>query len=226
MEQIVREALATSNLGAIVHLGDMWHAKPSDDDLETVAGFLQRMADHAPIVLLLGNHGQAGYSLLMRRLKANWPIIVIDSPQVVTVQMATGETLRIAAIPYPQKSVLVAAGVAAGDIKREAEHALDIICMDLAADLQAGTGPAMAIGHATIAGATTGVGQPMGIEHDIAITAPMMARFGTVPIVFGHVHLGQELYGAIYAGSIAVNDWGETESKRYIVVEFQKEITS
>ena len=223
MEQIVREGLAMPNLGAFLHLGDMWHARPNDDDLETVAGFVQRMADAAPTVLLLGNHGAAGYTQLLRRLKAKWPIIVIETPQVVMVQTATGETLRIAAIPYPQKSQLVAAGVAPSDIKREAERALDTICMQLAAELQATSGPAMLIGHATIAGATTSIGQPMGIEHDIAVTAPMLARFGNVPIVFGHVHLGQELYGAIYAGSIAANDWGETSPRRHVVVEFSQD---
>src|SRR3990167_6737564 len=223
MEQVVREGLALSQLGAWIHLGDIWHAKPTDDDLEAVAEFFQRMAERAPVVALLGNHGAAGYSLLMRRLKARYPITVVDAPQVIAVPLASGGTLSLAAIPYPQKGVLVAQGVAPGDIKPTAEQALDIICMDLAAQLQQATGPKMLIGHATIAGATASTGQPMGIEHDIAVTASMLARFGDTPKIFGHIHKAQTLHGATYAGSTSATDYGETEAKRYLVVEFDGE---
>lgn len=208
------------NLGAVVHLGDVWHAKPSEDDLEAVAEFFQRIAERAPLIALLGNHGAAGYSLLMRRLKARYAITVVDGPQVLAVPLATGSTLSLAAIPYPQKGVLVAQGVAPGDIKPTAEQALDIICMDLAAQLQQASGQKMLIGHATITGAIASSGQPMGIEHEVTITAAMLARFGAIPKVFGHIHKPQALHGAIYAGSTSATDYGETEAKRYLVVEF------
>jgi DNA repair exonuclease SbcCD nuclease subunit len=127
----------------------------------------------------------------------------------------------VACLPYPNKGQLVAAGVPPSDIGREAAAALDVICMDLAAQLQQFTGAKLLIGHATIAGATASTGQPLGLEHDIAMTATMLARFGpNVPLIFGHIHKPHTIYGTYYAGSISANDWGETEEKRYIVLDY------
>src|SRR3990172_3700018 len=53
MAQVVRKGLALPQLGAWIHLGDIWHAKPTDDDLEAVAEFFQRMAERAPVIALL-----------------------------------------------------------------------------------------------------------------------------------------------------------------------------
>ena len=226
MEQIVGEGLQLPDLGAWIHLGDIWHAKPTDKDLEVVADFFQRMAERAPVLALIGNHGAVGYSLLMRRLKAKWPIVVVDTPQVLHVDTAVGGTLHLAALPYPQKGQLVATGVAPGEIGRAAGVALDAICLCLAEELRHCEGPKLLIGHATIAGATASTGQPLGIEHDIAVSATMLARFGPdVVKVFGHIHKPHEVHGAHYAGSISANDWGETEHKRYVVVQYDGQTT-
>lgn len=210
-------------VAAHIQLGDLWDGRVSDEDLATAADLVQRMAEQAPTVLLIGNHGRVGYSLLLRRLRAKWPIIVVDAPQVLHVETATGGTLHIAALPYPQKGQLVAAGVAPADIGRAAAEALDVICMGLAEELRQVDGPKLLILHATIVGATASTGQPLGIEHDIAVSAPMLARFGPdVVKVGGHIHEPHICHGVHYAGSIAPSDWGETTPRRYLVVEFQE----
>lgn len=219
-QQILKRELAQP-VSAFVQLGDLFNGRVGDDDLETAAELVQRMADYAPTILLVGNHGRPGYSRLLRRFKSKWPITVADAPQVLHVETATGSTLHIATIPYPNKGQLVAAGVAPGDIGRAAGEALDVICLGLAEELRQCEGPKLLIGHATIAGATASTGQPLGIEHDIAVSAPMLARFGPdVAKVFGHIHEPGEIHGAHYAGSISPSDWGETTPRRYLVVEY------
>lgn len=220
IDQILKQT-ASWPVSAYVQLGDIWEGRVSDEDLVVAADMVQRMATQAPTVLLLGNHALAGYSLLLRRLRAQHPIFVVESPHVLAVPTATGETLHVACIPYPNKGQLVAAGIAPADIGREAAQALDVICISLADELSRAQGPKLLIGHATIAGATASTGQPLGIEGDIAVSAAMLARFGPdVPRIFGHIHKPHVVHGAHYAGSVAAGNWGETEEKRWIVVEY------
>lgn len=229
LDQIIREGSALDDLGAWLWPGDIFHQRSLPEDRNEVAPRIQAMADRAPVVLLYGNHDHPGDLHILGRLRGAFPIIVIDRPQVVDLTLATGAPAAIFGFPYPHKGPLVGAGTEVQQVGNTAEQLLDIIFLDaarrldVARDLGALT---VAIGHATIVGSTSSVGQPMGLERDIAVNANQLARLGDIPKIFGHIHKPQELHGTHYLGSIGRNDWGEVEDKRYLEIAFYDEDTA
>jgi len=47
-----------------------------------------------------------------------------------------------------------------------------------------------------------------------------LARYGDCPKVFGHIHKHQVVSDAVYVGSTCRMDWGETERKGWLLVQF------
>jgi DNA repair exonuclease SbcCD nuclease subunit len=66
----------------------------------------------------------------------------------------------------------------------------------------------------------------MGVHGEIVVTPTHLERLGHVPKIFGHIHKPQDIYSAVYAGSICRMDFGETEEKRYLVVELSQPNTA
>lgn len=223
LDQIIGESLALGELGAWLVLGDVFHERSSIEDRNDVAPRLQRMADTAPVVMIYGNHDRAGDLHILARLRAYYPIHVLATAAVINVDLPSGDQATIFGVPYPHKAALVAAGVEHGLLGDVAAQHLDAIFLGASAALEAAGGIRLMIGHATLAGAVSSVGQPMGLDRDIAVSAALLERLpAEVPKIFGHIHKPQELLGAYYAGSIGRNDWGECEDKRYLVVEYSR----
>lgn len=223
-EQITTAGLAMSDLGAWIWLGDVFNTRSATEDRMLAADLFQRQAAVAPVLVIYGNHCVPRDLHIFAKLQTKYPVIVSAQPEVVRITLATGESAAIATFPYPHKAGLVVSGAAHDQLAILADEAIDAICLGLAAELKAAQDAGaitMLVGHATIAGAVTSVGQPMGLNGDIAITSQHLSRFGAIPKLFGHIHKPQELHGAIYAGSISANDYGETERKRALVVQFE-----
>ena len=222
-DQVIEEGRALPDLGAWLHLGDVFHTRSTPEDRNAVAARFTDMAQIAPVVVIYGNHCSPLDLHVFGRLKARYPVIVIDQPTTLRVALATGGFARMFCLPYPSKAGLVAGGVTVGDVQASASAALDTIFMvgaeELARGRDAGDLPLM-IGHATIANCVTSAGQPMGIHGEIVVTPTHLNRLGNVPKLFGHIHRPQDIYGATYVGSSARLDYAETEEKRYIVVEY------
>lgn len=222
LDQIIAESLDAGALGAWLVLGDVFHERSAIEDRNHVAPRLQRMADVAPVVMIYGNHDRAGDLHILARLKARYPIHVLDAAGVIAVDLPSGDQATVFGFPYPHKAALVSAGVEHGLLGDVAARHLDTLFLAAAAALEAAHGIRIMIGHATLAGSVSSVGQPMGLDRDIAVSGALLERLpAEVPKIFGHIHKPQELLGAYYAGSIGRNDWGEVEDKRYLVVEFE-----
>jgi DNA repair exonuclease SbcCD nuclease subunit len=77
------------------------------EDRNALAGRLARMAACAPVVLCYGNHDLPGDLDVFAKLKSKYPIAVVDTPRVLTIEVATKQGVRTAAIfvlPYPTES--------------------------------------------------------------------------------------------------------------------------
>lgn len=229
LDRIIAEGSAVTDLGAWLWPGDIFHQRSLPEDRNDVAPRIQAMADRAPVVLCYGNHDAPGDLHILGRLRGRFQILVIDRPQVVRVTLATGETAAIFGFPYPHKSGLVAVGTEVQQVGETAAALLDAIFLKAAVDLaeaQERGALTLMIGHATIVGSISSVGQPMGLERDIAVDANLLARLGDIPKIFNHIHKPQQIYGAHYVGSIGRNDWGEVEDKRYLEIAFYDEDTA
>jgi DNA repair exonuclease SbcCD nuclease subunit len=225
-DQIIDAGVQLPDLGAWLHVGDVFHARSTPDDRVAVAERLVRMANSAPVVVIYGNHDSPLDLHVFGKLKAAHPIIVVDQPQTVMLRQPLSDVpLLVACLPYPTKAGLVSDGVAPGEVQDTATTALDAVFMKFGHDLAEARhhgAPVIFLAHATINGSVTSVGQPMGVHGEIVVTATHLNRLGDIPKVFGHIHKAQDLYGATYAGSICRMDYGETEEKRFLVADFTR----
>jgi DNA repair exonuclease SbcCD nuclease subunit len=213
LDQIIDAGLATAGLAAWLWPGDVFHQKSTPEDRNAVASRLQRMAAAAPVLICYGNHDAAGDLEIFERLSATFPIIVAARPDVIEFRTATKITAACFALPYPHRAGLVAEGIAHDDLAAAAELQLDPVFIHAAANLHVAR--ALMIGHVNIGGAVSSVGQPQ-IGRELELSPMLLARLGNIPKAFNHIHRHQEIYGAVYAGSIARMDFGENEPKGFV----------
>jgi len=202
------------NLRAIVHMGDVFHTTSTPEDRLAVADLVQRAADLAPFLEVEGNHGRQKDTNIYARLKSKHEIRVVTSPEIVRLGGVT-----FAVLPYPSKAAMVAAGATREAQVQIAHDAFDLMAMVDAAAWEADSGPKMVVGHLTIRGAVTSVGQPL-VAVELEMDPLTLSRYGDCPKLFGHIHKHQVVSDAVYVGSCCRMDWGEVESKGWCLVEF------
>lgn len=226
LDQIIDEGLALENLGAWLWPGDLFDAKSGIQDRVDLAERLQRMASRAPVVIAVGNHDSPGDLPLFGRLRAAWPIYVIEQPGVVEIELGyPGGTAAIAVLPHPSKGGLIAAGTVAGETLQAGNEALESIVRGLAMQLDDARGRGsipLFIAHLNLAGSIASAGQPQ-VGKELELAPSMLGIFGDCYKGLSHIHEPQTIGGAYYAGSIAPMDWGEVTPRSYIVVEYQRE---
>jgi hypothetical protein len=225
LDQIIGEAETLPHLGGWLWPGDLNHGRMSIEDRNLLAQRLQRMAARGPVVLCYGNHDQPGDLEVFGRLKAGFPIYVIDRPETLRIRLATGENVSVFVLPYPTKAGLTALGVAPADVLDTAAVALDAIFMQAAGELDAARAAGdlvLAMGHVNVGGAIISNGQP-NIGREIELSARHLDRLGDVPKLLNHIHVAQEVAGAWYAGSVCRLSWGEIEAKSYTVALFHND---
>lgn len=202
--------------------GDLNHGRMTIDDRNYLADRLRAAAEHAPVVIVRGNHDIEGDLDVFAKLRAKWPIYVVTTPQVLHLETATAATAAIFCLPYPTEAGLVAAGVAPGDLIQTAHHALEGIFRAAGAELQRARmegDMVLAIGHVNVAGSLTATGQP-NIGHEIEIDDTLLALLGPGYVGLNHIHKGQQIGRAWYPGSFCRLDWGEIDPKRWLLVSY------
>ncbi len=221
LDWILKDAASIPDLAAWLWPGDLYDATSSVEDRVALSHRVVLMADRAPVVIVYGNHDQPLDLAWLRWLgHGRHQVVVVDRPSVVTVRCATGERAAIFAIPYPTRGGLIAAGTPADQVHAAGHAALDAICAQGLADLEAsGCAMQLVIGHANIAGSLSSAGQPQ-IGQEIELAPALLERFKPRYIGFNHIHRAQSILcggaRALYAGSICRQDWGETERKSYV----------
>lgn len=226
LDQIVAES-ATLDADLFLWPGDLFHAKSTSADRIDLAERLQLLADMAPVLICRGNHDGDGELEIFGRLRSTFPIYVVTHPECLRLQCAGGAWATVAILPYPFKAGLVGAGVAHADQVDTAADVMDPIFMKFADDLaraRAEGDLTFFMGHVNIAGSRLSSGQP-NIGREIEIGRPHLDRLGSVLKIVNHIHLPQETGGAIYPGSIAPMNWGETHQCRYLLVELADSFT-
>lgn len=222
LDQLIDQALQLPNLGAWLWPGDLAHQRQAIADELALIARLRRMTNHAPVVIVRGNHDVEGDLDKFASVATSHPIYVVTQPDVLRIRLATMQFASIACLPYPHRAGLVLAGVAVPDTVDAAAEALDAIFMHFAAQLEAMRAKGdltLFIGHANVGGAITSVGQP-NIGREIELSPRHLDRLGPIYKGLNHIHKAQEIHGAHYAGSICRLDWGEIEEKRWLEIEY------
>ena len=167
-------------------------------------GAVRRMAEHAPVVVVRGNHDHLEDFEGLAAIGGLHPVHVCTTPRVLLLQTHAG-LLDVYAMPYPEKGWLLA-GLGALSVE-QAAHEVEA---RLSALLRAWGGqirmrshvPAIFAAHVMIRGATTGAGVVLS-GNEIELTTGDLAELSGVTYgALGHMHARQNVIGPHwYVGS-------------------------
>ena len=231
--EVVRVAEA-EEVDLVLVAGDLFDSAAPAPEAAAVV-FEALLALHrtgATVVAIAGNHDHPGQFEALRPVMAAAGITMLgrthrpEDGGVVDVATKTGETARLALLPFcSQRHMVKAAHLMAQDAAENAAT-YDARMRALVASLTSSFGPGtvnVVVAHGTIVGGKTGGGErevQTIFDYWVDATAfPPSAHY----VALGHLHRTQQLPGACpiwYSGSPLQVDFGETEEvKNVLVVE-------
>jgi exonuclease SbcD len=179
---------------------------------------IQPAANHAPVVMIEGNHDYVGDLAIFGRLEARHRIYVVTHPEALEVAGA-----RVFALPYPSKRWLLAdEDVAAAGVlaqKRIVEGDLRSILRAWRLDIEESNVPCVFVGHLNVGGSKLAGGEVL-IGREVEFAPHDLDELGADYCALGHIHLHQQVGArAWYSGSPDRSHFGETDRKGYVIVE-------
>lgn len=200
---------------------------------------IKRLADHdVPVILLVGNHDmatadRAASSLDIFGVLDVPGVIVADREEVHQITCRRGQPLQVAAVPYPQRSRLLAHDTFKNMTLDDLDLALGEIMhqnlTDLAAEVMEQPDiPAVLTAHLSVSEAKQGSEQSVMIGRDIVVLKSLLANPAWDYVALGHIHKHQELNNGqhppiVYPGSLERIDFGEEgERKGFVLVELER----
>jgi exonuclease SbcD len=202
-----------------VHAGDLYDRKSTPTERLAASSLIQRMAEHAPVVIVRGNHDAPGDIEYLGRLQGRHDITAFERPGVV---VANG--IQVLALPHfdrGQLAGMLPAGVSIDEENVIAGDHLAVLLKWCKMQAAAFDGPTVLVSHLTVAGSMITATQPIVGHHILSLNASDLLDTGADYIALGHIHLAQDFgNGRIrYPGSINRFTFGESEPKGYVLVE-------
>ena len=199
----------------------------------------KRLADHMPLLLLVGNHdlpGMASKASSVDIFKA------LDVPNVIVGNEPTGRVVDtrsgpvfLAWMPYPMRNRLLAKdqhqGKSLHDLDLALETAVVTIVRDLANQATEHDMPRVLSSHLSVSEAKLGSERIVMLGKDVSIGKSVLNDQVWDYVALGHIHKHQDLNaglypGIVYSGSLERIDFGEEkDSKGFCWVELEREKT-
>ena len=208
LEWFVADAIqAHTNL--FVVNGDLTTYKATIKERNLWVEALIQMGNHAPVILVAGNHGKEldGDLHVLARAKAAHPIHLCTEPEFIELGEAA-----IAVFPYPRK-----AEMAGNEDSLGKAFARQLDEFNRRFEQRPGCYK-LFFGHFGVAGARVSSGQPLVgrcAECPLDPLRSLRAQY----VGLSHIHLRQQLAPRIwYAGSLSRCDYSEVEDKGYHLV--------
>jgi DNA repair protein SbcD/Mre11 len=216
----------------ILHTGDVFDAlMPGHRAMRQGVDGLQRLAEVAPVVVIAGNHDHPRlFEIFARLVGPASPVTFVPRVRhpgdggIIDLEIATGERLRIAAVPFIHQNrfvdwfgddTLIHATYA--DKLRAINRALHDALVD---GYNASSDVLLYAAHLHIAGAVLG-----GSERRVHVTEEYATGPDALPAVsyaaLGHIHKPQDVPGTVtaaYAGSPLALDFGERDDHKSVVL--------
>jgi exonuclease SbcD len=200
-------------IGASVDLflinGDLTTYKATIKERNLWVDRLVEMANHAPVILVAGNHGAEleGDLYVFGRARGKHPIYLCTEPEFIELGEAA-----IAVFPYPRKAEMAGNEHSLGEA-----FAQQLDGFNRRFEQRPGCYK-LFFGHFGVAGARVSSGQPLVgrcAEYPLDPLRSLKAQY----VGLSHIHLRQELAPRIwYAGSLSRCDYSEVEDKGYHLV--------
>ena len=198
-----------ANTNLFVVDGDLTTYKQTIKERNLWVETLIQMGNHAPVILVAGNHGKEldGDLHVLARAKAANPIYLCTEPEFIDVGEAA-----VAVFPYPRKAVMTGNEDSLGEA-----FAWQLVEFNRRFEQRPGCYK-LFFGHFGVAGARVSSGQPLVgrcAEYPLDPLRSLQAQY----VGLSHIHLRQELAPRIwYAGSLSRCDYSEVEDKGYNLV--------
>ena len=170
-----------------------------------------RMAEHAPVLLIAGNHGKELENDLypLANVRGKHPVFLCTDPDFIEL-----DHVSIAVFPYPRKEEFVCAAEDGGlaqafqaklqEFDRQFERRQDSY--------------RLLFGHFGVTGARVSSGQPL-VGRCAEYPLPPLLGLRAQYVGLSHIHLRQQLGPRVwYAGSLSRCDYSEVEDKGYNLV--------
>jgi exonuclease SbcD len=189
--------------------GDLTTYKATIKERNFWVDALVEMANHAPVILVAGNHGAEleGDLYVFFRVRGEHPIYLCTEPDFIELREAS-----VAVFPYPRK-----AAMADDDQNLREAFARQLGEFNRRFEQHPGSYK-LFFGHFGVAGAKVSSGQPLVgrcVEYPLDPLRSLQAQY----VGLSHVHLRQQLAPRIwYSGSLARCDYSEVEDKGYNLV--------
>lgn len=204
--------------GLFVLDGDLTTYKQTIKERKFWVDAVVRMADHAPVLLIAGNHGKELEDDLypLAKVKGKNPVFLSTEPAFINLDGAA-----IAVFPYPHKTEFVseASGASEGSLAEAFARQLQAFNEQFARRPGAYR---LFFGHFGVAGARVSSGQPLAgrcAEYPLDPLRNLQAQY----VGLSHIHLRQQLLPRVwYAGSLSRCDYSETEEKGYHLVRLSE----
>ncbi|MCC7209172.1 MAG: exonuclease SbcCD subunit D [Anaerolineae bacterium] len=241
LDGMVQYALA-NEVDLVIFAGDAFKNRTPNPTLQReFANRVKDLADHCPVVLLVGNHDLAG---TYRRASSIEIYKTLDVPQVLvgdnyelwTVHTANGPVL-VGTAPYPLRTQILGQedvqGLTIAQVDEELERRLQFELIRLADEARACPDPAIPrvlVGHFSVLGATLSSEQSVMIGRDVRVPLSELADPAWDYVALGHIHRHQNLTATrkgappvVYSGNIERIDFGEEgDSKGFCWVELER----
>lgn len=195
--------------------GDLTTYKQTIKERKFWVDAILRMADHAPVLLVAGNHGKELQEDLypLSKLRGQHSILLAEEPDFIDLDEAA-----IAVFPYPRKEVF-ANGSGESGLVQAFTATLEEFNERFARRAHAYH---LFFGHFGVAGANVSTGQPLAgrcAEYPLEPLRNLNAQY----VGLSHIHLRQQLAPRVwYAGSLSRCDYSEMEPKGYHLVTLKE----
>lgn len=213
---------AQRGVDLFLHSGDVWERRSTSRERIDVADYWRQWTEHAPGVVVGGNHDDMLDIEWIGRLRTKHPLHAMTRPGLVSVAGC-----QVACLPWPRKAHMLAQ---IGNVSREESDKLAVehlrnILRGLGQSFDA-TGPRLFLGHVQMRGSRISVSQPPLTGCDFELGLDDLRPVGAQFYALGHIHMGEgnewDIDGApaAFPGSPRRCNYGETEPKGYIIIEF------
>jgi len=206
-----------SHANLFVVNGDLTTYKATIKERNVWVDALIRMANHAPVLLVAGNHGAEldDDLYVLAKAKATHPIFLCTDPEFIEL-----EHVAIAVFPYPRKAEFAAAA----EENKLTEAFIGQLQEFNRRFAQRPHSYRLFFGHFGVAGAKVSSGQPLVgrcAEYPLEPLRGLEAQY----VGLSHIHLRQQLAPRIwYAGSLSRCDYSELEDKGYHLVTLREPV--
>ena len=196
------------NVNLFVIDGDLTTYKATIKERNLWIDMVIQMADHAPVLLVSGNHGREsdGDLYALAKARGQHRIHLSTEPELVEF-----DRVAVAVFPYPRKAEVVATSEGSGP------HGAFVNQLE-EFDRQFARRPGfyrLFFGHFGVVGARVSSGQPL-VGRCAEYPVDPLRRLQAQYVGLSHVHLRQQLAPRVwYSGSLSRCDYSEVEDKGY-----------